>query len=144
MLFEPDWKNFAETYWLIGPITIENRCGVPVSLDGYLEASHSAGPLRYYVEGTQFTYWADAMRATHQASAPQLMLPIQVGARQTLRGIAIVRFPTSELGGFGKYHESDQKLTFVLTLTGTDLHWIVPLRFPYQWNSTPPEQFRLP
>ena len=82
------------------------------------------------------------MRQTHQASAPQLMFPTQVTARNTVRGIAIIRFPTSELGGLGRYHEPGQKLTFVLTVMGEDCHWAVPLRLPFQWNPQPPVSLR--
>jgi|ERR1043165_4795853 pyrimidine deaminase RibD-like protein len=139
--FEPKWEYFNETYWLIGPITIENQCNVAVSLDGYLEASHSRGPLRFDVDGIPFAHWTEAVRVTHQASARQLFFPLQVPARHKVRGITLVRFPQSELGGLGRYHEANQKLRFVLMLTGTDLSWSFSLRLPYEWNPLPPGSF---
>jgi hypothetical protein len=126
LAFEPEWKNFSETYWLIGPITIENRRDAAISLDGYFEASHSQGPITFHVEAMQFRHWERMIRTTHQASAPQLVLPISVAARHTVRGIVMIRFPTSEFGGFGRYREGR-----------ADWRWVVPLRLPYEWNPTP-------
>jgi len=137
ILFEPEWKNISETYWLIGPITIENRRGVPASLDGHLEASHSSGPLRFHVEGTPFPFWVQAMRATHQASMQQLILPARIEPQTTVRGIALVHFPTSELGGVGRYREDGQKLRFILKLNDIEAYWAVALRLPYEWNPRP-------
>jgi len=139
--FEAKWENFHETYWLIGPITIENQRDEPVSVDGFLGASHSKGPLRFDVDGVEFDYWNEAMRATHQAVGAQLIFPVHVAAHHKVRGICVVRFPQSELGGFGIYHEADQKLQFVLMLAGTDLQWSFPLRLPYEWNPLPPSSF---
>jgi hypothetical protein len=137
MAFEPEWKNFSETYWLIGSIKVENRKQISVAIDGYLEASHSNGPLRFQVEGTAFLHWTEAMRTTHQASSPQLILPVRLGPGDTIRGIALIRFPASELGGFGKYSEPGQQCSFVLTLNGDEGQWKVPLKLPYQWNPQP-------
>jgi pyrimidine deaminase RibD-like protein len=141
--FDMKWENFSETYWLVGPISLENAEAAPASLDGHLEASHSNGSLRFDVEGTLFEYWSEAMRATYQAAAAQLIFPVQIAARHKVRGICVIRFPRSELGGLGKYHEHGQKFRFVLTLTGTDLQWSFPLRLPYEWNPLPPQSLKL-
>jgi hypothetical protein len=134
IFFEPEWRNLHESYWLIGPITIENRKSVAVTIDGALEASHGEEWLRFDVEGTAFQHWQKALRSTHQASAPQITFPTGIAPHASLRGIALLRFPSSELGGFGKYREANQQLRFVLTLNGSEGRWIVPLRLPSDWN----------
>jgi hypothetical protein len=141
MQLEPDWKNSQVTYWLVGPITIQNLRDVAVSLDGYLEASHSRGPIQFNVEGTVFKHWEATMQLTYQASSPQLILPIYVPPHSSFRGIALIRFPGSELGGFGRFREADQTIRFVLTLCASPLFWSTPLRLPYEWNPQPLPEF---